>query len=725
MIVVKPKRQSGHEADPTLFTSFALMAGAAPPQEFLRPLYYCCRVGIHGPVLYANGRSDPTKWCGDHEKNLSATPKRCRSRRAVGQHGNQAGYPEGTTPDIEANSPSRTSNFAFKRDILIVYLVSKSDRGQPERRTAAGNFVCLTFSEAAVLSYSSSAGPMGGNAGALRQPVMGMAKRFKLRAARFRPLRRVAPMMKPAVIVLEDQPFTLASLPPGRAQRQLALAVMLAFLGALLILAGELSNIQLARIDSFVPAYGTAMFVNDMITAFLLFNQFAILRSSALLAISTGYLFTGLMLVPWMLVFPGAFAPGGLLGAGLQSTDWLNALRYAGFPTFVIAYTLLKDVDSPKRLWEGSVGATILSGVAMTSAVVCAVTVLVTVGEAYLPRIMLDPVHFSTLALFLASCLILWNAVALTLLWMRRRSVLDLWLIVVVCAYAIEIYLVSFPGLARFSAGWYAGRVFGFVSSILVLFVLLYEITTLHAQLLRAVLAQRREREARLMTGDAVSASIAHEIKQPLGAIITSANAGLNWLDRVEPDLDEVKEAFQFVVTAGYRADAVIENIRTHFKVGARIRTSLAIDDVIQKALAVVRDNLQTHRVAVQTDLSERLPRIRGEQVQLQQVLVNLITNAIDSMATTNGERMLSIRSEIHHPRHVKVSVEDTGEGLKPGAIDRIFNPMFTTKSHGMGMGLSICRSIVEAHEGQIWVTGKGRGTIFHFTVPVDPGSLS
>jgi signal transduction histidine kinase len=530
-------------------------------------------------------------------------------------------------------------------------------------------------------------------------------------------------MMKPAVIVPEDQPFTLANLSPGRKQRRLALAVALAFLGALFISAGTLSNIQLGRIDAFVPAYGTAIFVNDLITAVLLFNQFAILRSRALLAISSGYLFTALMVIPWMLTFPGLFTPGGLLGAGLQSTNWLYVLQYACFPTFVIAYVLLKDADPPKQLWDGSVGTTILSSVAISAAVVCAVTVLVIAGDAYLPRVSIDPVHFSTLWLYLASCLILWNALALILLWIRQRSVLDLWLMVVVCAYAIEIYLVSFPGLARFSASWYAGRVFGFASSILVLFVLLHEITTLYAQLLRAVLAQRREREARLMTGDAVSASIAHEVKQPLGAIITGANAGLNWLDRVEPDLDEVRESLRLVVTAGHRADAVIENIRAHFEMGARTSTSLDIDDVIQEALAVVRDKLQTHRVAVQANPNERLPRIRGEQIQIEQVLVNLITNAIDSMAAKNGERVLSIRSEVHHSGFVMVSVEDTGKGLEAGAVDRIFNPMFTTKTHGMGMGLSICRSIIEAHEGRLWVTAdKGRGAIFHFTVPVDPG---
>jgi C4-dicarboxylate-specific signal transduction histidine kinase len=252
-------------------------------------------------------------------------------------------------------------------------------------------------------------------------------------------------------------------------------------------------------------------------------------------------------------------------------------------------------------------------------------------------------------------------------------------------------------------------------------FIVGHRVIAVHRQL-----RHRSEREARLMTGDTVSASIAHEVKQPLTAIIASANAGLNWLDRVEPDLDRVRNALRRVVIAGHRADAVIENIRAHFKMGARTRTSLDIDDVIQEALAVVRDNLRTHRVAVQANPNERLPRIRGEQIQLQQVLVNLITNAIDSMATKNGERVLSIRSEVHHSGFVMVSVEDTGKGLVPGAVDRIFNPMFTTKTHGMGMGLSIYRSIIEAHEGQIWVTAnEGRGAIFHFTVPVDPGSPS
>jgi signal transduction histidine kinase len=535
-------------------------------------------------------------------------------------------------------------------------------------------------------------------------------------------LRRREWTKKPAVLVTEDQPLTLSNSAPGRSQKRLAVAVLLAFLTALFLSAGGLSNVQLGRVDAFVPVYGTAIFVNDLITSVLLFNQFAILRSRALLAISNAYLFTALMVIPWTLTFPGVFAPGGLLGAGLQSTNWLYVLRYAAFPTFVMAYTFLKDDGSPERLWERPVGVTILSSITISAAVVSVLTIFVTAGNDYLPRISIDPVHFSSLWLYLAGSLIVWNGLAFAFLWLRRRSVLDLWLLVVVCAYAIEIYLVSFPGLARFSAGWYAGRTFGFVSSILVLFVLLHEIATLYAQLLGALLAQRHEREARLMTGDVVSASVVHEVKQPLTAIIASASAGLNWLDRVEPDLDNVRNALRRVLANGERADVLIDDIRAHFKMGARARTSLDINGAVQEALAIVRDKLLAHWILVQTSLGERLPRVKGEPIQLQQVLVNLITNAIESMVTNDGERVLSIRSELHGSGEVMISVEDTGDGLEAGVVDRIFEPMFTTKTHGIGMGLSICRSIVEAHEGRLWVTaGERRGAVFHFTVPVAP----
>jgi C4-dicarboxylate-specific signal transduction histidine kinase len=305
---------------------------------------------------------------------------------------------------------------------------------------------------------------------------------------------------------------------------------------------------------------------------------------------------------------------------------------------------------------------------------------------------------------------------ALGLLWIRRRTVLGLWLMVVMCLYLVEMPLSYYPVPTRFSVGWYAVRIIGIISSSLVLIVLLYEITALYARMLRTVRAHRHEREARLMTGDAVAATIAHEVKQPLSGMITSAGAGLRFLNRAKPDLGEAKEAFKQVVADGHRAGAVIDSIRTIFKKGDIKRVPLDLNDLIGKTIALVREDLEKHRIMVKADLDEALPHVTGDRIQLQQVLVNLITNAIDSMAAVAGSRILSVESQMHDGG-VRVSVADTGTGIGSQDIDRIFNPLFTTKPHGMGMGLSICRSIIEAHDGRLWVApNTPRGAVFHFT---------
>jgi signal transduction histidine kinase len=526
-------------------------------------------------------------------------------------------------------------------------------------------------------------------------------------------------MLKTA-FVPEEQHFILSSLSPDRAQRRLALAIVLALLVAFFITAGPLSTVQLARIEAFVPAYAAPMFVVDLITAVLLFAQFAILRSFALLAIAIGYLFTALVALPWMLAFPGIFAPSGLLGAGLQSTAWLYIIWHIGFPPSVIAYALLKDADSAKRPRERAVGPIIFASVTATVAVVCAATVAVIAGDASVPRLMIDAVHIGPLWDYAAAFPLLLSFLALVALWARWRSVLDLWLMVVMCAYLVEICLTSYFS-TRFSIGWYVGRACGFLSGSLVLLVLLYEITILYAQLLRAVLAQRREREARLMTGDAVSASIAHEIKQPLSGIVANADAGLRWLDRTTPDFDGAKASFELIISDSHRAGAIIDGVRAIFKKDARNSTLLAINDLIEECLALVRDELEKHRVSVEAELNEQLPPVIGDQVQVQQVLFNLITNAIDSMAAKDGVRVLCVKSGVHESSGVMVSVADSGTGVGQKDTDRIFNPLFTTKSHGMGMGLPICRAIIEAHSGHLWVSpNTPEGAVFQFMLPAD-----
>jgi C4-dicarboxylate-specific signal transduction histidine kinase len=355
------------------------------------------------------------------------------------------------------------------------------------------------------------------------------------------------------------------------------------------------------------------------------------------------------------------------------------------------------------------------------ASLVGATTLLVTVGQDLLPRLVEEATHFSRTWTISAASASLCGALACVLLWFRRSSVLDLWLMVVTFSLFLELVLAS--GTAgRFSVEWYATRILGLLSANAVLIVLLYEITTLYAQLLRALLAQRRERTARLLTGDAVSASIAHEVRQPLAAMTTNAGAGLRWLARTTPNLDEARAALQRIVDDGHRAGAVLENIRALFKKDLGTRASLDIGELVHGTLGLARAELQASRVLVDVSMDERLPRIVGDHTQLQQVLLNLITNAIDSMAfISDRERLLRIACSRHPTGDVLISVEDSGVGVDPQNIGRVFDPLFTTKSGGMGMGLAICRSIIEAHQGRLWVLpDKGEGAAFQLVLPAE-----
>lgn len=531
-------------------------------------------------------------------------------------------------------------------------------------------------------------------------------------------------VQRAATTIEEERQLILSRLPPSPEQKRLAFLVVVGLFVVFVIITVGLPTVQLPEIKSFIPAYGTAMFVTDAITAALLFAQFSIVHSVALLAISSGYVFTACVMIPWMLTFPHVFAPSGLLGAGLQSTAWLYILWHAGFPLFVTAYALLNDSDRTRRLWRGSAHAAVLSAIAVTAAIVAGAVFAVTAGNARLPSLMLNPVRLSPLWYDAAAAASLLNLLGIAILWLRRQSILDLWLMVVLCAYIIEMTLISFPDPARYSLGWYSGRVFGLLSSSLILFVLLYETTTLYARLLGAVLAQRREREARLMTGDALSAAIAHEVRQPLSAITTFAEAGLRWLDRATPDIGEAKAAMKQIATDGHRAAGVIEGIRASFRTDPTRRSAVDINALIKETLLLVRTDLQNRRILVETELAQGLAHIQADGHQLQQVILNLISNSIDSLAASDGVRVLQMRSNLDHDRGLVVSVEDNGPGIDPKHSDRLFNPLFTTKRGGMGMGLCISRSIVEAHGGQLWIEPNRRqGAAIHFALPAD-GSL-
>ena len=526
-------------------------------------------------------------------------------------------------------------------------------------------------------------------------------------------------VLKTDAAVPVEQQFVLSSLAPSRTQKRLALGIVIGLLIASYLITGPLAGIRLGTINAFVAVYVTAMFVTDSMTAILLYAQFSVLRSYSILVIASGYLFTALIVVLYLLAFPGVLAPGALIG-GMQTAAWFYVAWHTGFALFVIGYALSKDPDPGKRLWRGTVRSAILWSIAGTATLAAAVGHMGARSDVLLPPIMLDPLRFGASYLWLVGAPITALCIAaIVILWLRRRSVLDLWLMVVMCLYLVEVPLNYYPAPARFSTGWYAVRVVGFLSSSLVLSVLLYEITSLYGRLLNAMLGQRREREARLLTGDAVAASIAHEMRQPLTAMITTSDAGFRFLNRAAPNLDKAKEAFQRITADGHRAGSLVESIRANFKSDVTDKTSFDINELIQEALSLGGSELQTHRIVVQAEPNGQLPRVSGNRVQLQQVLLNLIMNAIDAMATRAEPRILNVRPALYEDDRVLVSVADTGPGIGSLDADRIFDPRFTTKSDGMGMGLSICRAIIEAHDSRLWFTpNTPQGAVFQFSLP-------
>jgi C4-dicarboxylate-specific signal transduction histidine kinase len=216
--------------------------------------------------------------------------------------------------------------------------------------------------------------------------------------------------------------------------------------------------------------------------------------------------------------------------------------------------------------------------------------------------------------------------------------------------------------------------------------------------------------------------SIAHEVNQPIAGMITNAQAGLRWLDRQPPDLEEVRQAFDRIVRDGNRAGDVIGRIRAFIKKAPPRQDRLYINEPIREVIELTRGEAVKNGVSVRAHLAEGLPLIEGDRVQLQQVVLNLIINAVEAMSgVSEGARNVLISTERAGPGGVLVKVRDSGPGLAAATLDRLFDPFYTTKDAGMGMGLAICRSIIEAHGGRLWA-GKNepRGAIFQFTLATE-----
>ena len=227
-------------------------------------------------------------------------------------------------------------------------------------------------------------------------------------------------------------------------------------------------------------------------------------------------------------------------------------------------------------------------------------------------------------------------------------------------------------------------------------------------------------RVARMNQMVAMTGSIAHEINQPIAAMVANASAGLRWLERTTPDVDETRAILKGIISDGHRAAEVIKGIRAMFRADAETRVSVDLNELIHEVLLLAQGEHRDWPIEVHTELDDNLPPVTADRVQLQQMMFNLITNAIDAMGSVvDRNRNLRIKSKPGGSDDVVVTIEDSGTGFAAGNIDRIFDTFFTTKSQGMGMGLAICRSIVESHGGRISAApGHPFGAVFQIVLP-------
>jgi signal transduction histidine kinase len=297
---------------------------------------------------------------------------------------------------------------------------------------------------------------------------------------------------------------------------------------------------------------------------------------------------------------------------------------------------------------------------------------------------------------------------------------------------SITIVLTTILGIGHFGDPSHSinDRILEAQAGILVVALSAYVLAALFAQrreserhLAHSNTMLERERDNKLLNAQAITAAIAHEVRQPLAAIVTNGAAGLRFMDRTPPELEEVRTILKDITSDGHRANDLFDSIRTLFGKRAQERQKIDMNEIIRLELQSSRSELQDHDVETRLELTSELPLVDGHRRQLEQVISNLVHNAIEAMDATTRGRLLQMRTRLNDHDAITVAVQDSGPGIDPRKINEIFGAFFTTKSHGMGLGLAICRMIIEHHGGQLTASSDGKnGTLFEFTLPIKSG---
>ena len=519
----------------------------------------------------------------------------------------------------------------------------------------------------------------------------------------------------------QDFPLIIANMPATRRQMAMAVGVAVLLIVAAAVIA-PFASIQWVRVDAFIPVLQTVVSVADLVTATLLFAQYSIQPQRALLALASGYLFSGSFAFLQTLAFPGGYAPAGLIGDRLNTPAWIYVLWHTTFPASVLVYSFAKDTARAARLPGRPAMTAVVITVACVLAVIAGLTWIVTANAEYLPTLFTTDVRFQTrLGNQINAALLLWGSTALAILLFRRCTILDLWLMVTLLAYMPNFLAAMIGSSVRFTIGWYAARCFILVGSCMLLSVLLIETMFLYSRLASAITLQRRERTNRLLSVEAVTGAIAHELRTPLGAIALNASTALSQLRSNPRELEDMENILSDIEDDSHRAGRMISSIREMTTKTIHRSALTSAEDVGQLALRLLKHDLQINDVSVTTEFQGNLPEVRLDAMELQQVLLNLVRNAIDAMNSSPPEaRRLRLKTSFDGHSTVLMSVQDSGPGVSAEDRERIFDPFFTTKSGGMGLGLAISSSLVANYGGKLrLVKSDSDGSIFELEIPV------
>jgi signal transduction histidine kinase/CheY-like chemotaxis protein len=507
--------------------------------------------------------------------------------------------------------------------------------------------------------------------------------------------------------------ISLAFQTPTPAQRRFAFVVAVAQFVACAVV-GPIPA-QLPRIDSFVPVILAMIFVADFITAVLLFSQSVIVASRALLILANGYLFSALIVIAHALTFPGAFAPKGLLGAGVQSSGWLNFFWHLGFLVAIAGYAYLKDENRSNAAPTSALSA-FFGSFGVQISLVCALTWAVTAGDRFMPRLFFDDRSYAPLIHYAAGALVLTSVLVLLLMWTRRTSVLDLWITVAICMLISEMALVTFGLTARFYLGWYVSRSLAVAFSTAVLIALLFEMTSLHARLQSAV---RSAKLADREKSNFLSAA-SHDLRQPLQT--------LNLLQQtLKPRLHDAEarailaDISRSIGTMGSMLDSLLDINRLESGTVAPSISAFSVNALFNTIAADFSDFAKDKGLELRIVPSRLV--VRSDPRLLEEMVRNLVSNAV--RYTDQGRVLIGCRRAADKAR---IEVWDSGVGIPGQNIAHIFEEYYqvpAANSGGVGLGLAIVQRLGKLLGHDVVVRSvPGKGSVFCIEVPVTQETL-